>query len=201
MRIWMILPLILMGCGLVGQRQTPDIATRGAVCGMLDIQGEEIGRVEGEMPGCGIENAVRVTSVGGVALSKASVMECGTARTLNTWVKTDVDRVLGIRGGGVEELQVALDYHCKTRNSRAGAKISEHGKGKAIDISAFNFRDGSSLSVGEHWGEGRDGRLLRRLHASACGPFGTVLGPEADQFHQKHFHFDTASHRGGAYCR
>ena len=160
-----------------------------------------MGRVEADVAGCGIENAVRVTSIGGVALSQASVMECNTAKTLNHWVKTDVDRVLGIRGGGLEELQIAAHYVCRTRNHQSGAKISEHGKGRAIDITAFNFADGSALSVEEHWGKGRNGRLLKRLHKSACGPFGTVLGPESDRFHQSHFHLDTATHRGGAYCR
>jgi len=39
------------------------------------------------------------------------------------------------------------------------------------------------------------------MHRAACGPFGTVLGPNADRFHQDHFHFDTARHRSGPYCR
>jgi hypothetical protein len=53
----------------------------------------------------------------------------------------------------------------------------------------------------DHWNTGHKGRILRQLHQTACGPFGTVLGPEADRHHQDHFHFDTANHRGGAYCR
>jgi hypothetical protein len=44
-------------------------------------------------------------------------------------------------------------------------------------------------------------RALRQMHRAACGTFGTVLGPESDRFHQDHFHFDTARHRGGPYCR
>jgi hypothetical protein len=27
------------------------------------------------------------------------------------------------------------------------------------------------------------------------------LGPDADRYHQDHFHLDTASHRSGPYCR
>jgi hypothetical protein len=42
---------------------------------------------------------------------------------------------------------------------------------------------------------------MRRMHRGACGPFGTVLGPEADRYHQDHFHFDTARYRSGSYCR
>ncbi|MEQ9260664.1 MAG: extensin family protein [Roseovarius sp.] len=189
-----------MGCGF-GQRDDPGTSSRGSVCGQKEIKGEVIGAVDADHSVCGIDNAVRITSVGGVSLSQAAVLECSTARVLNAWVKRDMDRILGIKGGGVEELQIAAHYACRTRNHQPGAKISEHGKGRAIDIAAFNFRDGSSLSVKEDWGRGRNGRLLRRLHESACGPFGTVLGPESDRFHKDHFHFDVAQHRSGAYCR
>jgi hypothetical protein len=63
------------------------------------------------------------------------------------------------------------------------------------------MRDGSRVTVLSGWNDPEDGRLLRRLHRGACGPFGTVLGPNSDRFHQDHFHFDVARHRGGPYCR
>ena len=200
MRAMLIVPLILMGCSFVGGRGDPDIPTRGSVCGQSQIIGEVIGPVE-DAGACGVANAVRVTSVGGVSLSQPSVMECGTARVLNVWVERDMDRIIGLMGGGVEELKVAAHYVCRTRNHQRGAKISEHGKGRAIDISAFRLRDGEEISVEDHWGKGRKGRMLKRLHKSACGPFGTVLGPGSDGFHEDHFHFDTATHQSGAYCR
>lgn len=42
---------------------------------------------------------------------------------------------------------------------------------------------------------------LRRLHKAACGPFTTVLGPEANEAHRNHFHFDLVARRRGAYCQ
>ena len=70
-----------------------------------------------------------------------------------------------------------------------------------IDISAFILADGTSLSVLGDW-NGGNSRLMRQLHASACGPFRTVLGPNSDRHHRDHFHFDVAQHRGGGtYCR
>ncbi|MCB1510166.1 MAG: extensin family protein [Hyphomicrobiaceae bacterium] len=42
---------------------------------------------------------------------------------------------------------------------------------------------------------------LRRLHAAACGPFNTVLGPEANEAHRNHFHFDLVARRRKAYCQ
>ncbi len=43
--------------------------------------------------------------------------------------------------------------------------------------------------------------FLRRLHKGACAVFGTVLGPEANELHRDHFHFDLASRRHSAYCQ
>lgn len=198
--IWAF-PLILMGCSLFGGRDDPDVSSRGSVCGMSRIKGEVIGAVDGASPGCGIANAVQITSVGGIPLSQPAVMECATARVLNTWVEEELDRIVGIMRGGVTEIEVAAHYACRTRNSQRGAKLSEHAKGRAIDISGFRLADGSEITVAEHWGKGRRGRILKRLHRSACGPFGTVLGPNADRHHRDHFHFDTATHQSGAYCR
>jgi hypothetical protein len=45
-----------------------------------------------------------------------------------------------------------------------------------------------------------EGTFLRRLHKGACGIFGTVLGPEANEAHRDHFHLDLAPRRRGAFC-
>jgi hypothetical protein len=43
--------------------------------------------------------------------------------------------------------------------------------------------------------------FLRRLHAGACGTFRTVLGPDANEAHRDHFHFDLAARkRNAALC-
>lgn len=108
---------------------------------------------------------------------------------------------MGERGGGVAELRVAAHYICRPINNRPGASISEHGKGRAIDIAAIALRDGSTITVLEGWDDRSDGPVLKAVHAGACGPFATVLGPEADRAHRTHFHFDTARGRRQPYCR
>lgn len=112
-----------------------------------------------------------------------------------------MDKAVGRTGGGVVKLKVAAGYSCRTRNHKSGAKISEHGKGRAIDLSGFYLKNGDQISVLNDWGKGKYGRILRDMHRSACGPFGTVLGPNADRHHRDHFHFDIAKHRSGSYCR
>lgn len=176
-------------------------AGRGGLCGDPRIRGEKLKPIRAKTAGCGIAEPVRVSEVDGVTLSQQSIMDCDTARTLRAWVSDSLKPALKFRGGGVTSLKVAAHYSCRTRNSQKGAKISEHGKGHAIDIAAFTLADGSSLTVKEGWNKRSDRKILERLHASACGPFGTVLGPESDRFHKDHFHLDTARHRGGSYCR
>lgn len=173
---------------------------KGSVCGNIDIQGEVVGTVPGRLPGCGAKNAVRVKSVSGVRLSVPSVMTCETAQALNKWVDGPVQKAFR-RQGPVAELKVVAHFACRTRNNKPGAKISEHGKGKAVDIAAFKMQDGDVITVLKGWSKGRDGKSLKAAWKGACGPFGTVLGPKADRYHKDHFHLDTARHGGGPYCR
>ena len=174
---------------------------RGAVCGDTALQGEPVGRVPGQIAGCGVSDAVKLRAVSGVALSQKSVMDCGTAKALKRWVDGGLKPAVGKRGGGVAKIKVAAHYACRTRNNQKGTRISEHGKGRAIDIAAFYLADGSELSVLKHWGKGWRGKALKKMHRVACGPFGTVLGPNANRFHRDHFHFDTARYRSGSYCK
>ncbi|MCM2562652.1 extensin family protein [Lutimaribacter sp. EGI FJ00015] len=182
-------------------RQSRAALRRGAVCGDADLQGDVLGRVTGQMRGCGIDNAVRLKSVSGVRLSSPVTVDCGTAKALKSWVERGMRPAVGNRGGGVDSIRVFASYACRTRNSQKGARISEHGKGRALDIGAFGLRNGAEISVLRDWGKSREGRILRKMHRTACGPFGTVLGPEANRFHRDHFHFDTAGYRSGTFCR
>jgi hypothetical protein len=172
----------------------------GSVCGDRAIRGQKVAPVRGQLAACRIASPVRVTEIAGVALSQASLMDCKTAKALKTWIKRGAKPAVGRRGGGIKSLKIFAHYSCRTRNNQAGAKISEHARGKAIDIGAINLNDGSAITVLTGWNQGRDGRILKRMHRAACGPFGVVLGPDANRFHKDHFHFDTSKYTK-PYCR
>ena len=142
-----------------------------------------------------------IASVSGVSLSTKSKMDCGTARALKTWVHSSAKPALSSKGGGLREIKVAAHYACRRRNNAKTGKISEHGKGRAIDISAFRLMDGSEITVLKGWNARSSSKALRKMHADACGPFGTVLGPKANRLHLDHFYFDTARYRSGRCCR
>ncbi len=173
---------------------------RGALCGDPDIQGEYVGYVPGRNRGCGIEDAVEVRSIDGVTLSQPALLHCSTARATKAWLNRAARPAVGNAGGGIAGLRVAAHYACRTRNNQPGAKISEHGKGRAIDISAIQLRDGTQMTVLGGYRSAGQGPILRRMYKGACGIYGTTLGPDSDRYHQDHFHFDTAQYRSGSYC-
>lgn len=172
----------------------PKLSRKGSVCGDPSIKGEAIARVTSKTKGCGIDDPVRVTSIDGVRLSQAATMDCPTAIALNKWVQNGLRPAFGRTE--VVELKVAAHYVCRSRNNVRGAKISEHGRGKAIDISGFVLSNGKEISV-----QGNFNKTIRKAHKAACGTFRTTLGPGSDGYHEDHLHFDTASRKGSAYCR
>lgn len=173
---------------------------RGQVCGDVAIQGEVLGRVNGR-GACGIDSAVKVRSVAGVTLSPRATIDCPTARALKQWVERGVLPAVGGEGGGVSSLRVVSHYACRNRNNASSGRLSEHAFGRAIDVAGIRLRDGTEMTLLTDWNSADDGAQLRQMWRAACGPFGTVLGPESNRFHRDHFHFDTARYRSGPYCR
>ncbi|MFD0978783.1 extensin-like domain-containing protein [Tropicimonas aquimaris] len=173
----------------------------GAVCEVNAIKGVAIPTVGRPSSGCGIENPVRITEMSGVRLSTPITVDCTTARALNTWVADALKPAVGRKGGGVEKVTVAASYACRTRNNIPGGKLSEHARGHAVDVSGFELENGTKVPLLGNWNSRQWGKTMKKLHKAACGPFGTVLGPNADRYHQDHFHFDTARYRSGSYCK
>jgi hypothetical protein len=56
------------------------------------------------------------------------------------------------------------------------------------------------IPTGEDDRKAEEAAFLRRLHRGACGTFGTVLGPDANEAHRNHFHFDLAARKRNAFC-
>ncbi len=171
------------------------------LCGIRGLAGEVLPPITSEVAQCGVTAPVRVRQVDGVRLTQGAIMDCETAAALHNWLRKGVKPAVGRTGGGVTGLRVAAHYVCRPRNHRAGARVSEHGRGRAIDISAILLADGSEMSVLRDWHDSTHSRALQRMHRAACGTFGTTLGPGSDGMHEDHFHYDTARHRNGPYCR
>jgi hypothetical protein len=181
-------------------------STCGAELAKLGVEAEAIAPIsEGS---CGIAQPVAVAALGDGAtdLTTKAIIECNLAEKFANWLRDEVQpEARKILGGEVTGLRIAASYHCRTRNGVSGAKISEHGRGNAIDISAFKIEGRGWIEVGgAHFGA--EARFLKTVRGSACGPFTTVLGPGSDAHHSDHFHFDLATRnkRGksrGLFCK
>jgi hypothetical protein len=178
----------------------PVAGAKGSVCGSPSIQGQRLSPIVGRIAGCGIKEPVRVTSVAGVRLSQAATLNCATAQALERWIERGLKPAFGRSGGGVVALTVPAHYACRTRNHKKGAKLSEHARGNAVDISVIHLANGQQVSVLRGW-RGEYGQMMRAAHKAACGIFSTTLGPGSDGMHEDHFHYDIARHRSGSYCR
>jgi hypothetical protein len=181
-------------------------STCGAELAKLGVEAEAIAPIsEGS---CGVAQPVAVAALGdGITdLTTKAIIECDLAEKFANWLRDEVQpQARKILGGEVTGLRIAASYHCRTRNGVSGAKLSEHGRGNAIDISAFRIEGRDWIEVGgAHFGA--ESRFLKAIRASACGPFTTVLGPGSDAYHSDHFHLDLATRnkRGksrGLYCK
>lgn len=172
----------------------PKPSAKGSVCGDPAIKGVRLEPIGSRTSGCGVAEPVQVTSVSGVVLNPAANIDCDTAQALRSWVDQGLQPAFA--PAEVVELRVFGSYVCRSRNNVRGAKISEHGRGRAVDIGALVLNSGKTLTVQSNFNA-----QMRKAYKSACGIFGTTLGPGSDGYHEDHMHFDTAKHRSGSYCR
>jgi len=83
-------------------------------------------------------------------------------------------------------------YVCRTVAGSAG--LSAHGRGLAIDITAFQRTLGTSVPVSSMWRspDGAQGRFIRGVldRIAASGIFTVVLSPKNSSSHRDHLHLE-----------
>ena len=132
-----------------------------------------------------------------VQLDTAATLDCSMIVALDEWVEKVVEPVAKARfGQGVAGIDTMGSYSCRGMNGQAGASISEHAFGNALDIGGFRLADGRRVTVVRDWtrGDEQSQAFLRDVHAGACESFTTVLGPGSNAFHYNHIHVDLAQH-------
>lgn len=153
--------------------------------------------------GCQVIGAVQLIDIG-VPVSGLKAMRCPLARNFIAWLRHGVaPAAREILGGELVRVETMGTYACRGivgGGPASAGRISEHGLGNAVDVSAFILADGRRISVLGDWSEGdaRQREFLRVVHRSACRRFSTVLGPEYNAAHRDHFHFDMGR---GPFCR
>ncbi|WP_245515958.1 extensin family protein [Ancylobacter aquaticus] len=147
-------------------------------------------------------SAVRMKDGRLVTLEPAATLRCEMAAAVARWVRNDIEPAIATLGAPLDKVMVAASQQCRPRNRVPGAKISEHGKGNAIDTGGYVLKDGRRFVIGVPSAGSSDQAMpvafQEQLKASACAEFTTILGPGSDGYHERHLHVDRAVRRSGA---
>jgi hypothetical protein len=229
---------------------------------------------------CGLPAPVRLKSFGsssGVVFDPPVEINCRMMAALYRWNKTTLQPAARNNlESSVARIVGASGYSCRNVYNLPDGNLSQHAFANAIDIAAFELKNGRNVTVLKGWGptardiraqtkaksepvpskspavaekayattksappssaqgltraslslnkppeqksepsaarlirpEGGAGamtptmatKFLSSLHQGACREFETVLGPEANEEHRNHFHFDLNPLRSQAYC-
>jgi hypothetical protein len=131
-------------------------------------------------------------SVGPVEIKPAATLACPIVSALDQWIAGSVQPAARRWfGQPVAEIRQISAYSCRGMNGQAGARISEHAFGNALDISSFTLADGRRITVKNGWrGSPEEQGFLRDIQGAACEQFTTVLAPGSNRFHYDHIHVD-----------
>jgi hypothetical protein len=148
---------------------------------------------------CGLYHPFKVSGLlnGTVSVEQTATLGCPMIPALEAWLTEFVQPIAQARfGQPVVTLSSMGSYSCRGIDNIAGAQLSEHSFGNAIDIGGFKLADGRFISVVKDWkrADTQESAFLHEVHAGACQHFTTVLGPGADVFHYNHIHVDLAMH-------
>lgn len=194
---------------------TPDVAVdalpgeaQGGTCrARLAAMGIVVEDASGQTPrqtACGIDEPVRLLRLNGnggpaVTFPDRPTIACRLAEPLGQWLGGIVAPVLAARlGSPLAVVRTGPGFECRPRNRVAGAKMSAHGLGLAIDLAGFDLANGTRVTVAP---PGRSAASVApwpdtfaALRIAACGWFTTVLGPGSDPYHGDHLHLDIQQH-------
>jgi hypothetical protein len=148
---------------------------------------------------CGVDDAVRLEAVvlrdkTRVTVTPPAVLRCTFAEAIVNWVRDDVAPSVRPLGAPLRSIDNFAAYDCRGRNRVIGAKLSEHGKGNALDVRSFKLANGTVVELTDPQ-VSKDYRL--GLRKTTCARFTTVLGPGSDGYHENHVHMDLAERTGG----
>jgi len=154
--------------------------------------------------GCGIASPAKIEAIiltdgSRVAISPPAVVGCSLASSVADWVRDDLAPAIALNGERLVKIDGVGAYECRGRDNIAGATLSEHAKGNAMDLHALVTQSGKTYSVKPSGGAEPTGRdaLMALMKSTACKRFMTVLGPGSDGFHAEHLHVDLMQRQGG----
>lgn len=140
---------------------------------------------------CAYKN-VAMLQQSGISYGGDIILTCPALVALTIWERHDL-QPLAIKLFNQKIIRVRHygTYACRNINNARQGRRSQHAYANAIDIAGFVLADGREISVLKDWGKDSEkGTFLTAIHQSACKRFSTVLGPNYNDLHKNHFHFD-----------
>jgi hypothetical protein len=129
-----------------------------------------------------------------VEIAPPATLRCEMAEAIVDWVRDDLASQVIELGSIPVSIENLDSFECRGQNRVAGAKLSEHGRANALDISAIKFKNGQLVRPADA-AANKGFRIAMRQ--SVCTRFTTVLGPGSDGYHEDHIHIDLAERRSG----
>jgi hypothetical protein len=150
-------------------------------------------------PGCGFVNAVRVEEMS-ARIGAPFTLSCPSAVALSLWEKHVLQPAALVHfGRPVVQLEHFGSYSCRNVYGREGGRRSAHATADALDVAGFVLEGRERIRVVNDWhGTDSKGAFLREVHKGACRMFDAVLGPDYNEAHRDHLHFDVGPFRA---CR
>src|SRR5260370_26860817 len=158
-RVWpVVLGLIaassLAGCGFFGRAERPIWRTQAEnACfarKLVTPSAYVVPSAEIDGPGiCGLTRPLKVSALdnGTIGLDRVLTIDCPMIPALEAWLNEVVQPDAQARfGQKVATLNVFGAYSCRSIDNIAGAGLSEHAFGNAVDVSGFTLPDGREIA-------------------------------------------------------
>ena len=129
-----------------------------------------------------------------IEVKPAAILRCPMAESFAAWIRDEASPQIDRLDATLHAVETYGSYECRGRNGALDGKISEHGKGDAIDARALILAHGHRIELTDATVEKS---LRAELRESACRRFTTVLGPGADRYHDSHVHLDNLERSHG----
>ncbi|MTJ81191.1 MAG: extensin family protein [Telmatospirillum sp.] len=146
--------------------------------------------------GCGVSQAVRVRR-STIDWNRPAMMSCPLAATVADF-ETSVVQPAAQRtfGQAVRRMSNAGSYNCRGEIGGRAERISQHGYGRAIDVTGFELADGTVISVAKDWrNKGAKSTFLHEVAQGACRVFNLVITPNRNYEHHDHLHLDIGPYK------
>jgi hypothetical protein len=147
---------------------------------------------------CGATGLVHLEGVShSVLLSPPATLICPMAAAIARWSnETIMVTAQQTLGEMPNKMLVGTSYACRSENSQANGKLSEHAFANALDVMGFAFAKHPPVMFGTALAKSAEAQFQVSVRQKACDYFTTVLGPGSDAAHANHLHVDRRQRRG-----